>query len=434
VNKLLIATALVFAGLVGCVADTTVAPPDAGSEVDEDLPTLDWTRERCGNDVCRRYETCSSCPQDCGVCDGGGSGSGTVETTPLSAHHLYVATIGSDSNPGTQAAPFKTILKASQVAVADTTIHVASGTYVGGFQTTKSGTATGRIRYLSDTRWGARIVPPASSSKKTAWDNRGAYVTIDGFEVDGSTNPTGTLWTVGINVAGQGDIVTHCLVHHIFNTGTANSGGGAGILLDAWYGFNDMQALGNVVHHAGPSNGTGGSWYHGIYQTATGTIKNNVVYANSGGGIHLWHDANHIAITNNTSFGNSIGYIVGGGDYVHTTGPADYVVVTNNIAFDNTKIGFDEEGQNGTHNVWTNNLSYQNGTNWRLVKSQHTNDVTMDPQFVSYVRTGGGNYHLKSTSPAIDKGTTVNAPAWDHEGKSRPVGAAVDIGAYEWRP
>jgi hypothetical protein len=346
-----------------------------------------------------------------------------------SAHHLYVAPNGSDSNPGTQAAPFRTILKASQAAVADTTVHVAPGTYSGSFQTTKSGTATGRIIYVSTTRYAAKIVPPSSSSLKYAWDNRGAYVTIDGFEVDGSVNPTsGTRWTVGIGVGGTGDIVTNCLVHHIYSTGTGNSAGGAGILLDSWYGFNNMQALANVVHHVGPPN-SGGAWYHGIYQTATGEIKNNVVYANAGGGIHLWHDANHINVANNTSFGNGIGYICGGGDYVHTTGPADYITFTNNIAFDNTGMGFDEEGQDGPHNVFSNNLSYQNGTNWRLEHSTHTNDVTANPQFVNYIRTGGGDYHLKSTSPAINKGLATYAPVTDFDGKTRT--APVDLGAFE---
>src|SRR3954469_17609010 len=154
----------------------------------------------------------------------------------VSAHHLYVATTGADSNPGTQAAPFRTILKASQAAVPDTTVHVAAGTYTGGVQTTKSGTATGRIIYVSTTKWGARIVPPTSSTSKTGWDNRGAYVTIDGFQVDRTVNPSGKIWTVGINVGGTGDIVTNCNVHHIYRTPTGNSGGGAGILLDSWYG------------------------------------------------------------------------------------------------------------------------------------------------------------------------------------------------------
>jgi hypothetical protein len=228
------------------------------------------------------------------------------------------------------------------------------------------------------------------------------------------------------------DSVVNCHVHHIYNTGIGNSTGGAGILLDSWYGFNNMHAYKNIVHHIGPAS-TGGSWYQGIYQTATGSIKNNIAYAVTGFGIHCWHDVNHVDIANNTSFGNGNGFVVGGGDYVHTSGPCDYMNVTNNIAFDNTGMGFDEEGQDGTHNTFTNNLSFQNGTNWRLNFSVHTADVTADPQFVNYIRTGGGDYHLKSTSPAIDKGVATYAPAKDYDDVARPQGAGYDIGAYEYK-
>ncbi|MDD5570315.1 MAG: sugar-binding protein [Bacteroidales bacterium] len=340
---------------------------------------------------------------------------------------------GLNTNPGTQAYPFQTISKAASVVTEGGTVHVAPGTYQENIYTTTDGTVSARIVFVSDTKWGAKIIPPTSSSKSTGFDNRGDYVTIDGFEVDGTIDPvSGTKWTVGINVGGEGDIVKNCLVHHIYNTGVANSGGGAGILLDAWYGFNNMQALGNVVHHVGPTSG-GSSWYHGIYQTATGSIKNNITYAIAGGGIHMWHDANHITIANNTSFGNGAGFLFGGGDYVHTTGPADYCTFANNIAFDNTGIGFDQEGDYGTHNIWTNNLSYQNGTNWRLNGNPpHTFDVTANPQFVNYIRTGGGDYHLKSISPAIDAGTSTYAPSTDFDGNTRPQGTGYDIGAYEY--
>src|SRR5262249_20109955 len=99
---------------------------------------------------------------------------------------LYVASSGSDSNSGTDASPFRTIFVSSSVERPGTIIHVAAGAYEGGCQTTVSGTAPAPIHYGSDTRWGAVIVPPANSTSDTAWDNRGAYVVIDGFQIDGT--------------------------------------------------------------------------------------------------------------------------------------------------------------------------------------------------------------------------------------------------------
>ncbi len=41
------------------------------------------------------------------------------------------------------------------------------------------------------------------------------------------------------------------------------------------------------------------------------------------------------------------------------------------------------------------------------------------------------DYHLQSGSPAIDEGTLAGAPIADMEGRGRPCGAGIDIGAYE---
>src|SRR5438270_13262023 len=114
------------------------------------------------------------------------------------ATDIYVSTTGSDSNSGTQTSPFATILAASQAAQPGTTVHVAAGTYYGGFQTTASGTSSAPIHYVSDTRWGASIVPSPSSTSEFGWDQRGAYVTIDGFNVDRANYQGGTPRTIGI--------------------------------------------------------------------------------------------------------------------------------------------------------------------------------------------------------------------------------------------
>lgn len=46
--------------------------------------------------------------------------------------------------------------------------------------------------------------------------------------------------------------------------------------------------------------------------------------------------------------------------------------------------------------------------------------------------TPSNDYHLQSGSPAIDKAAGTDVPTLDFEGKARPVGAAADMGAFEY--
>ncbi len=353
---------------------------------------------------------------------------GLFSISSFAASDLYVSTNGSDSNPGTQSAPLRTIQKASALATAGTTVHVASGTYSEIVTTTQSGTSSARIRYISDVKWGAKVVPPSSSSSDTIWWSKGAYTDVIGFDIDGSNASSKIL--MGLYLSGSYSSAQGNHVHHIASTSAACTGnGGAGLEAESWYGGTNIDVIGNVVHNIGYS---GCSYIQGIYQTSSGKIINNLVYAVGAYAIHLWHDANHVDILNNTVFGSGFGMVVGGGDFVHTSGPADYVNVANNIIFDNGG-GIDEEGSTGAHNTYTNNLVFQNSSyNWRLLTSSHSGDVAADPQFVNYIRSGGGDYHLKSTSPAIDRGTSSRAPATDISGAPRPQGAGYDIGAYEY--
>src|SRR3989344_9102844 len=81
----------------------------------------------------------------------------------------YVATNGNDSSLGSQSSPFRTIQKAANLAQPDTTIHVAPGTYAENIYATANGTASQRITYISDTKWGAKIIPPANSLRETGF-------------------------------------------------------------------------------------------------------------------------------------------------------------------------------------------------------------------------------------------------------------------------
>jgi hypothetical protein len=342
-------------------------------------------------------------------------------TEPGTSNDLYVSDMGSDTNSGTQRAPFKTIGKASEAASPGSIVHVAAGTYLGGFQTTASGTAAARIRYVSDVRWAARIVPPQNSSGSVAWWNKGSYVDIDGFEIDGTTFQGGQKWWTGIYATGSNVVIENNEVHHIATSAdTCTADGGSGINSDNYYGAVNNDVVGNVVHHIGL---TSCIYIHGLYIVATGNVKNNLVHHIGNAAIHLWHDAHDINIANNTVVNSGFGIIVG-----NSTTLADHINVSNNIVFNNAK-GIAEEGNVGTHNTYINNLVYQNSDfNWNL-RNTHSGDVTGDPQFVDV---DDRNYRLMSSSPAIGKGAPTYAPPIDLAGVLRPQGGNIDLGAFQY--
>ena len=351
---------------------------------------------------------------------------GTVSpayVVPATTYKLYVSPYGNDANSGTAAAPFKTLARAARSTRPSTTVFVAPGTYYGGLRTTIHGSATGKIYYVSTTKHGAIIRP--SGSANFAWDNRGNYVEIIGFRVNGTGGP----WKNGIYNGGSYDVIKGNWVHHIAKGVGCTSSGGSAIGIDSYYRGVKSDAIGNLVHDIGPA---GCRYIQGIYMSTSGQVKNNVVYRVAEGAIHLWHDANNVIITNNTVTTSHTGIIVGGGDYYHTSGPSNYNRVYNNIVYDNA-MGISEQGRTGTSNTYRNNLVYQNPTyNWRLFNGlTHTGTVTSAPYFVAYTRTGTPDLRLTSSSPAIGRGTSTDALAYDYLERPRNTSTGFDIGAYQ---
>jgi len=355
--------------------------------------------------------------------------SANAATIPATPYNYYVSPTGSDSAAGTKAAPFKTLARAAQVATkAGTTVFVAPGTYAGGIRTTASGTASKRIYWVSTTKWGAKIVPPANSTNKTAWDNRGNYVSIIGFDVDGSKIGKGTKWVLGIYTGGSYNVIEGNRVHHMATTIPCNSAGGSAIGVDSYYKGVKGDVIGNVVHDIGPA---GCTYVQGIYHSTSGTIKNNIVYRVGSAAIHLWHDATDLQIVNNTVSSSVFGIIVGGGDFYFTKAGANNVHVHNNIVYDN-KYGISEQGTTGKGNTYKNNLVTKNTTyNLRLRNGlKDSGTISSEPLFAGYSRTAASpNYKLSTSSPAIGRGLATYAPKTDIDGKAR--GSAIDLGAYQ---
>ncbi len=164
-------------------------------------------------------------------------------------------------------------------------------------------------------------------------------------------------------------------------------------------------------------------------------ISNNIVYHSSGGGIELHCCDGGAVATNNTLFNNTREGIV----VDETSGnTVQNNIIYNNGTIDTKTCGIDDYSVPSPGTTISNNLLFGNQpANYcvtDVASSTPAGQVVSDPQFVNYQADGSGDYHLKSTSPAIDAGTSSNGPAFDCDGVPRPQGSSWDIGAFEFVP
>ena len=445
-------TALSFSfALVAVVA----ACSDASPAVDDAQAVEAEYRGRhdfCGNHRCGQRETCATCPTDCGACvvdagehadaskadsggggpadasadvavDAGGGGGASYPSVPLPAtglNYFVSASKGADTNPGTAASPWKTIQHAASTVshgATGVTVHVAPGTYAEGLAMSVGGTATARVIFVSDTRWGAHV---NATGHYWGWQSTGDYVDIVGFELTGSDY-------IGIGIGGSHDRTIDNHVHHLAAP-TCNSGSGGGGIDDYEYSASDDEMIGNVVHDIGKP---GCTQIQGLYHSNLGgRLVNNIVYRISGFGLHTWHNPKNVVISNNLSFQNGAGGLVVGAGDSPGTGKAEGFVVTNNILFDNLGSGMVEEGNYGV-NTYVGNLAFKNAGGNTLLANPSTGELAIDPGFVDYKADGSGDYHLTDASPCRNSGTPQGAPSADIVGAPRPQGPKVDRGPYE---
>src|SRR5712692_11166785 len=226
------------------------------------------------------------------------SGIGLTSVIVLStttSNNYYVSTTGNDSNDGTasdNAHAWRTITHAGSLAVAGDTVHVLPGTYNGNVNTVRSGTATSRITYLSDTKWEAKIV---GSGSGVMWDNSASYIDVIGFDISGPG-------CVGLDFYGVNDRAISNNVHNGAPFSTC-SGGGAGIDESGLYAGNEY--LANFVHDVGISDSlcgaSGHKGVHGLYKKNPGKVINNVLINNCAFGVHAWSDPHNMRSEEHTS-------------------------------------------------------------------------------------------------------------------------------------
>ena len=339
---------------------------------------------------------------------------------------FYVSSTGSDGDDGSAGHPWRTISHAASHARPGVTIHVAPGTYYGEVITNVSGTPEARITFVSDTKWGAKLVGTGTG---VLWQVNASYIDIVGFDISGPNN-------YGIYAGWSGPTPGYIRffnnrVHDITNQAGCTSTGGAAIATGSGGAGHDW-LMGNVIVNIAASLKGACRTIHGIYiANADAVVENNIVSGVAGYGIQQWHAATASTIVNNTVFNNGGGILLGDGDAGALPGGSGDNYVANNICVSNLKYGIVEGGAMRGGNIYANNLLWNNPKHYSLVSgATPTGTVYADPLFVNYRADGTGDYHLTAGSPAINRGAVDRAPDRDHDAGLLPSGAGRHIGAY----
>ena len=410
-----------------------------------------------------------------------------ADTSCAATYYVAPSPSGNDANPGSQAAPWRTLQKAGDVASAGDDVIVLPGTYQG-FRPRHSGTAQAPVRFLAQS--GVVVSSPGSSNSNSdnIWVRDVDYVVIDGFETTAAPR-------AGIAVQGEPDVnaagivIRNCFCHHnsrwgiftafardlvIENNETSysavehgiyvsNSGDrptvrrnhshhnhASGIQLNAdpaqmGADPNDPQGDGiitgallelNVIH----DNGAAGGAAINLASVRTSLFRNNLIYNNQSTGIAGWDDGDGSAFgtRDNRFVGNTI---VQPANARFAIGLKNGSV--NNAVFDNILIHsgtrgsleVDPSSQPGLQSdynivvdVFSDDTDFFSLAEWR-VNGWDVHSIIANP---ASLFAAANDYHLAAGSPARDAGIALSDLPSDLDGTARPQGAKFDVGAYEF--
>jgi hypothetical protein len=328
--------------------------------------------------------------------------------SPLQAGTVYVSTTGDDANGGLS------------WATAKKTVQAGLNAAVAGDQVwVAAGIYVEKIALKSGV---ALYGGFAGTETELAQRDFVAHATVLDANRSGSAVfvPTGTTGAPRIdgftlrNSAGQGIDCRSGPVTIANNLITANSSGGI------YCNGSSIVIVGNTIKGNSGSSGGGITCYN-----CSPTIVGNVILGNSadsGGGIYCYKSSS--IITNNTIAGNSAATC--GGIYCSNSSPT----ITNTI------VAFNSSGirvYNGGSPALANNCFYGNELYDYSGLTDPTGtagNVSVDPLLADGAY---GNIHLQPGSPCIDAGNDAAVqPGWlDMDRQARTMGLHVDIGADE---
>jgi parallel beta-helix repeat protein len=389
----------------------------------------------------------------------------------------YVATNGSDgsscSQAQSQSSPKRTLNAAVACLRAGDTLYVRGGVYGESLlMNVPSGTSwDNKVRIAAYNGETVTMRPSSgwfvlqfAGSENNGNSGSQQYIEFDGINLDG----TDVTYDVVKIDAGPGVNAHHIRIKNATLTAIPQYPGHpnsqvvliTGLTPDA-IGFNEFQHL--TLTGGGPVE-VGNDFSSMFYiQTPDNLIEDSIIENGVGAGVEIYNSNSPGSQPHRTTIRNNIirnfttsvetranGIIAGGGNdhqiynntihnianlagqsggiYLYNTRNSE---VYNNTVYGNGRFGIVVESYSSGAIV-RNNISYGNQVNNYADFASDTlesNNLFTDPHFVD---AGGGDFRLRSDSPAIDRGAYLATVGFDQLGVARPQGDGYDIGAYEF--
>lgn len=394
----------------------------------------------------------------------------------IAMSNFFVSPSGNDAAAGSAVAPWRTLQKAANVVRAGDSVSVRSGTYVG-FDLRSDGTAAAPITFRAEPgvtinarnartpdginlegadyiaiegfrvvglpRAGIRsVVNHHVTIRNNVADLNGTWGIFTGFSDDllivgNTTSRSGTEHGIYVSNSGDRPVIRQ-------NTIFGNRGSGIHMNGDASAGGDGIITGALVEDNTIYDNGRGGGSSINADGVQGSRFQNNLIYNAHATGIALFRGDGGGGSSNNVVVNNTVQIAAAGRWALSISDGSTNNAVYNNILLNDhsfrgsiTVAPDSLSGLRSDYNVVMDRFSTDGGgsriglASWRKTTGQDRNSLiaTATQLFVS---PASGHYQLKAGSPAIDRGTSMLAPARDKDGKLRPSGGRFDIGAYEY--
>jgi parallel beta-helix repeat protein len=373
---------------------------------------------------------------------------GSVWAGAAHAATYYVATTGNDANPGTAAAPLRSVNKGVTKLHPGDTLYVKSGTYAEALLNTIPG-GTSWSNPVTVAAYPGHTVtlrsPVGSSAVLRFAAATRHHIEVRGLILDAvnQTGGHGVMITAGSTTGAS---------HHIrIRDSEIKNAPRQGVLVQVGSDANEFI---NVNVH---DNGTT-DFDHGFYlESSQNLVEKSFVYRNAGWGFNVFKEGgvgttNNNIIRNNKIYQNARVGPRGAGIVLSSgSGNAAYnnliwgnqggiqvqynsvsnTKLYNNTVYANQVIGIKIGSASNTK--VQNNIVYANGGKAISNSGSGTllshNLVDVNPKFVN---AAAHDFRLQGSSPAVNTGVTLSEVPKDYASVSRPQGNSHDIGGYEY--